>query len=219
MNEKDKQIVKGSVDAVISNIPGINIAWGMSKALYGAGLELRKQRALEWVEMVRDNTDIFTEQIFKQEEFQDGFVFSLEKYIRERNSKKRDVVKKIFLGYATVTDKEKFELERMTNILSTISISAIELLAILKPLSLKKNSGMLSELLLQYLVADANDNRDKYAEYKHVRDMWTDAETDLISVGLLRSYNIARMGGKDYVSYYDYDLSKIGTEFIKYIEN
>ena len=51
MNKKDTQIIKDSIDIVISNIPGLSIAWGLSRALYGAGLKLREQKALEWVEI------------------------------------------------------------------------------------------------------------------------------------------------------------------------
>jgi hypothetical protein len=92
MNSKDKILVKDSalvvaeavVDEIAKLLPGINIAWGLSKALYGAGMKLRQERVLEWVEMVRDNPSIFTEQILSDEKFQDGFVLALEKYIVEK---------------------------------------------------------------------------------------------------------------------------------------
>ena len=96
MNEKNKQIIKDSVDVIISNIPGLNVAWGLCQALYGAGLKLREQRALEWVEMIRDNPEIFAREVINQEEFQDGFVYALEKYIIERNEMKRKYYKNFF---------------------------------------------------------------------------------------------------------------------------
>lgn len=87
-NEKNKQIIKDSAlviaDQIASTLPGLNIAWNLSKALYGAGLKLREQRALEWVEMVRDHPSAFTELILKDAKFQDGFVYALERYIREK---------------------------------------------------------------------------------------------------------------------------------------
>jgi hypothetical protein len=57
----------------------------------------------------------------KTEEFQDGFVYALEKYIRERNTKKRIIAQRIFLGFATSEDKSRFDLERYYEILSKIS--------------------------------------------------------------------------------------------------
>ena len=48
MDEQDKQIVKDSLDTLVSAVPGLNVAWGLSKAIYGAGLKLRYARALEW---------------------------------------------------------------------------------------------------------------------------------------------------------------------------
>ena len=97
-HQKDKIILKDAslvvLDKLVDSIPGLSIAWGLSKALYNAGLVLRQQRALEWVEMVRDNPHIFTEQVLKDETFQDGFVFALEKYIRERIEEKRKIMQK-----------------------------------------------------------------------------------------------------------------------------
>lgn len=222
MNEKDEQILKDSAlvaaDGIASIVPGLNIAWGLSKALYGAGLKLRQQRALEWVEMVRDNPNTFCEEILRSENFQDAFVYSFEKYISERNEMKRQIIKKIFLGYAQSHDLEQFELERMTNILSMISLNGIKLLRILRGISNSTQKETLSESLLEYLVKDSNDSPEKYnlLPSSNIREIWNEAETDLISIGLLRTYNIPRYNGSNY---HDYDLSKLGKEIIKYIEN
>lgn len=132
MNKKDKQIIKESAmvvaDQIASNLPGLNIAWGLSKALYGAGLKLREQRALEWVEMVRDNPSVFAEDILKDTAFQDGFVYALENFIKERSGKKRDIMKKVFLDYARSTDRENFELERFYGVLDLLNYEDIRVL-------------------------------------------------------------------------------------------
>lgn len=222
MNEKDKQIVKDSsliiADQIVSNIPLLNISWGLSKALYGAGLKLREKRALEWVEMVRDNPVIFIEEILRSENFQDAFVYSFEKYISERNETKRQIIKKIFLGYSKSEKIEEFEIERMTSLLSLISYKGLELLKILKNISTNIYNKNLSESLLEYLIKDSNDNPGKYnlPTNSNVREIWAEAETDLISIGLLRTYNFTQYGGSNY---HDYDFSILGKEFIKYIEN
>lgn len=221
MNEKDKIIVNDVLDVAVSVVPGLGIAWGLSKAVYGAGLKLRQQKALEWVEMVRDNPVIFTEQILGQAEFQDAFVYTLEKYIRERSDEKREVIERIFLGYASTLDRERFELERLVSTISLVSYDGLMLLGLLEQLSSQSNYGKnLSELLKEYLVTDSNNNQGKYAlkPNENIREVWANAETDLISIGLLRTYNIARLGGDGYVGYPDYDLSKLGKETIKYIK-
>ncbi|MEJ0053286.1 MAG: hypothetical protein WDN10_00965 [bacterium] len=125
MGEKDKQILKDSAlviaDQIASALPGLNIAWGLSKALYGAGLKLREQRALEWIEMVRDNPSAFTETIMQDAKFQDGFVYALERYIREKNDNKRKAMRSVFLGFALSPNQDTFELERMYHVLGILS--------------------------------------------------------------------------------------------------
>lgn len=132
MNEKDKQLLKDSAmvvaDQIASTLPGLNIAWGLSKALYGAGLKLREQRALEWVEMVRDNPSAFTESILQDAKFQDGFVYALERYIREKNENKRTTMRAIFLGFALSPNQDSFELERMYHVVSILNFKDITVL-------------------------------------------------------------------------------------------
>jgi len=132
MNDKDKQIIKDSAlviaDQIASALPGLNIAWGLSKALYGAGLKLREQRALEWVEMVRDNPSAFTDTILQDAAFQDGFVYALERYLREKNENKRTAMRSVFLGFAQSASQDRFELERMYHVLSILSLEDIKVL-------------------------------------------------------------------------------------------
>lgn len=222
MNEKDVQILKGSVmvmaDLTASLVPGLEIAWGLSKALYGSGIKLREQRALEWVEMVRDNPIIFNKQILSSENFQDAFVYSFEKYISERNENKREIIKRVFLGYSKSDDLAKVEIERMISLLSLISQKGLELLKILNEISNPEvfMNNRLSDHLTAYLVNDSNNNLGKYnlEPGSNIREIWADAETDLISVGILRTYNTPRIGG---TNYHDYDLTNTGRELIKYI--
>ena len=222
MNQKDGQVVKDSAlviaDQIASNIPGLSLAWGLTKALHGSGMKLREKRALEWVEMVRDNPDIFTHVVIGSENFQDAFVFSFEKYISERNKSKRKIIRNIFRGYTQSDQHEEFELERMISLLSLIGLDSIKLLGLLKDLDTdKKRGAILSESFRDFLVNEANNNRVKYQvpPGQNVRELFADAETDLISVGILRTYNRPKLGG---TNYHDYDLTKTGKELIGYIE-
>ncbi len=139
-DDKDKGILRDSalvsadaiVDGIAKSLPGINIAWGLSKALYGAGMKLRQEKALEWVEMVRDNPHIFTEQVLNDEKFQDGFVYSLEKYLTSRNKAKRKYLRNIMLGFAKNQAKDDFELERLDDALLKISPQTMKFLVFLK---------------------------------------------------------------------------------------
>lgn len=202
MNDKDKIIVKDSalvvadaiVDAIASNLPGINIVWGLSKALYGSGLKLRQKRALEWVEMVRDNPSIITEEVLSDEKFQDGFVLALEKYLTERSEEKRKVFKNIFLGFAKAHNKEKFPLEKFIHTLSQLSEIDIEVLRDVK----------VEEQGANYQVYPANSDR--------IENIF-----NLIKEGVLLDTTGNRIGYPQDSPFVKASL--FGKEFIKYLTN
>ncbi len=134
MRAKDKEILKSSAlntaDAIIAAIdPHLAIAWGLAKAMFGAGMRLRQNRALIFAEFIRDNPEIFTKEILSTEEFQDGFVFMLENFLRERSSAKREVMKKVFVGFAKANEKEQFPLERYMHTLSQLTETDVETFA------------------------------------------------------------------------------------------
>lgn len=136
MKDSDKQLLKTSavtgIDAVAGLIPGLSLAWGLSKALYGNGLALRQQKALEWVEMVRDDPSLFKEQVLQSQEFQDGFVVALEDYIKTRSVLKRGMARKIFKEFTRCGNKVEFQLERYDDTLQKISEASIQFLSFLE---------------------------------------------------------------------------------------
>lgn len=197
MEEKDKDLVRDSsltiADALVAATGhlGLVVAWGLSKSLFGSGMRFRQKRALEWVEMVRDNPDIFSKTIVESEEFQDGFVFALEQFLRERNEKKRTILKNVFLGFAEADDKENFPLEKFTHTTSQLSLEDI---ATLKDVNLKR--------------ADQN-----YQIYGNVKDRVVNI-FNLINLGILVDDTNARMGPVDapFVR-----ISDFGLEFVEYL--
>lgn len=224
MNPKDQQITKdvalAAADEVVSHIPGLGLAWSLSKALHGAGLKLRQQRALEWVEMVRDNPTIFVESLLVNEDFQDGFTLALETYLTERNRQKRTIVRNIFIGFATSEQRAQFELERLLNTTSIISVNAIQLLAYI-------DANILPEMEAEYHQHDGNiiqrlsqkvEERlgDEKGE-RHETNQLRDTVAELISLGIFRSwtesYNTIGGGG----SSLEYNLSIYGKDFLEYI--
>ncbi|MFH1648582.1 MAG: hypothetical protein ABIA11_02555 [Patescibacteria group bacterium] len=137
------------VDAIATTIPGINIAWKLSKAYFGRSMRLREQRALEWVEFVRDNLNQFSQKLFVQEKFQDCFVMLLEVYIKERAEKKRKIHQKLLLGLTEKNKKEleEFELEKMIWITNQISFDALNVLNFIKSNLLQKIEEDVQKLL------------------------------------------------------------------------
>lgn len=195
MDEKDKQLVKDSAmavaDQIISSIPGLNIAWGLSKALYGAGMKLRQEKVLEWVEMVQAHPEIFIQQLLEQEDFQDGFVFALEKYIAERNEKKRVYFRNIFLGYSQAANRDEFPIEKLIHTLSQLNEGDIATLRDVDVSRQDKNYQIYGDT-------------DKNLAYIY----------NLITVGILHSDPTSRIG--PIVGPFIW-VSDFGKEFIKYL--
>ncbi len=143
MKDKDNTILTSSAlataDAIIESFQSIEIvlAWGFCKSLFGANLKLREQRALEWVEYIRDNPSIFTKKIMAEEAFQDGFIYLFEQYIRERNEKKRKYIKNIFIEFTKNEDKDNNPIERLIHVISQLIPQDIE---VLKKLDVNRKS-------------------------------------------------------------------------------
>lgn len=181
------------IDQVVSKIPGLGLAWDLSKALYGTGMQLRQQKALEWVEMVGDNPKVFTRQLLNQKEFQDGFVFALEKYLMERNEIKRKHFKNIFLGYASVDARLSFQLEKFIHTLSQMSLG---------------DFGVLMDI-------DMSREDRNYQIYGNTLDCISNIY-NLINLGILISDPSSRVGPVNAPFVW---ASEFGKEFIKYIKN
>lgn len=195
MHGKDKQILKDSAlviaDQIASALPGLNIAWGLSKALYGAGLKLREQRALEWVEMVRDNPSAFTESILQDAKFQDGFVYALERYIREKNENKRIAMRAIFLGFALSSNQDRFELERMYHVISVLNLKDVTVLK------------------------DVNVTRDDFHQvYEQTADK-NENVYNLVNAGILMSDYSSRIGP---IAAPFIKVTEFGKDFIKFLK-
>lgn len=224
MNEKDKIILTGSVNAVVTRIPYLGLAWDMANALLGAGLELRKKRALEWVELIRDNPVIFPKNILGNEYFQDGFVYLLGKYLAERNEKKRKILKNILLGFANSDNLEDFELERLSAVAGQITAEEMKILLIFTDGTVDKwassqgtsrKTGNESYSCLQYgkLMLSGIKGFIEFEDENYTFERFT----KLASLGLLIQ-PVAHVGGMG--SGYSNDLFKIsdfGNLFIQYL--
>jgi len=197
VQDSDKNLLKNSAmvaaDQVASNLPGLNIAWGLTKALLGNGLQLRQQRALEWVELVRDNPEVFTDEIMATEQFQDGFVYCIEQYIAERNEEKRQYIKNVFLGFVAAGDHEGFPLERL--LMTSQQLSNIDV-ATLKDVDPERQDR-------NYQIYGATDQR-------------VDNIYNLVHLGLLSEFSDNRIREAGFPAPFVH-ITAFGKEFVSYI--
>lgn len=153
MKESDKELSKASglaavdavtagIDAHMGGLPLATGAWGLSKALLGKGLALRQKKALEWVEMIKDNPRIFTKEILETQEFQDAFVICLEAYIKERSDEKRVLLRNIFKDYTSVSDPANYPLERFYEITKQITLRDAKNFSYIKMIASESKPGI-----------------------------------------------------------------------------
>lgn len=171
-NQSDKNLVKRSAfevaDAIASNIVGVNIAWALVKALSGNALELRQQRALEFVEAIQNDTSTFNKAIVSTEEFQDGFVVAITEHLKLRDFIKRRVALKMFKEFASSNNKVEFPLERFYDTLHKLSTAGIKTLAFIKSEIIPmREQGIKDDL------ASKNLGTDKPYEWWYKRDLKT----------------------------------------------
>lgn len=197
MPDSDRNLLQNAamvvLDQAASSVPGLNIAWGLTKALLGNGLQLRQGRALEWVEFVRENPGTFTEEIMATEQFQDGFVFCVEQYIAERNEEKRQYIKSVFMGFTTTGDQEEFPLERL--LMTSQQLSNIDV-ATLKDVDAERRDP-------NYQIYGATD--------QHVDNIY-----NLIHLGLLSEFGGNRILEAGFPAPF-VRITAFGKEFISYV--
>ena len=197
MQDGDKNLLKQSgmvvLDQAASSVPGLNIAWGLTKALLGNGLQLRQQRALEWVELVRDNPEVFTEEIMATEQFQDSFVYCIEQYIAERNEEKRQYIKSVFMGFVAVGDHEEFPLERLL-----------------------MTSQQLSNIDVATLKDVDPERQDRNYQIYGTTDQRVDNIYNLIHLGLLSEFSDSRIREAGFPAPF-VRITAFGKEFVSYV--
>lgn len=120
-------------------ISPFGIAWGLAKSLFGNAMQIRSDKATEWVEMVQKHSDVFTKELLENPVFQDAFVMALEKYLIERTETKRSYFRKIFLGFSTSNNLNDYPLEKYIHTLSQLNTEDILTLKDVDPSRQDKN--------------------------------------------------------------------------------
>jgi hypothetical protein len=197
MKDKDIEIIKDNAlviaDALVATLgTEVVLAWNMAKALFGAGMKLRENRALDFIEFIKANPTIFIKEILATEEFQDAFVFTLENFLRERSEEKREIMKNIFVGFTTADSKENFPLERYFHTLTQLSELDIEAFSKVDPERVDPN----------YLLED-------------LQDKYTQSLYNLINLGILSDKTGSRMGYAGNAPYIN--MTEFGKAFRLYL--
>jgi hypothetical protein len=144
--------------------------------------------------MVRNNPKIFTQELLVREEFQDGFVFALERYIQERNEDKRRTFQNIFLGFTSSKVSKNFPLEKFVFVLNVLNPEEVKLLA-----ELRKDK-----------------DKEEYFQPSAIYPKTNETISYLVQNGILTIDPDFRWGPitVPFVKFTDF-----GKQFIKYIEN
>ncbi|MEN9647259.1 MAG: hypothetical protein RLY57_63 [Candidatus Parcubacteria bacterium] len=252
-----KSVAFTAIDAIATNIdnsmyqgqPVMTSAISLAKGLYGAALEMRKDRVKEFINLIQENPNIFIKEVVGQKGFTDAFVITLEKYIRERNSEKRTIIKKVFIGFASSKDMDSFQLERLENTITNISLATIRFLGFINDkiqpivndlINKNKNYEPLSKHIERWLHEEYDPNSKKVQtrhNYDSKRDTGTDkldkiykikkeievgindAVAELIGLGIFRP--IVEGGGTlgGGGSTLEYSFTSFGDQFMSYLRD
>ena len=187
-------LADASVDIfVATTTPWLLPAWALVKALYGNALELRQKRAIEFIELIRDNPTVFNKQLLQSEDFQDAFAWSFEKYLIQRLQYKRIIMQQVFLGFAKA-NKPEFPIERIYTVI--------------------ENLTFLDVAVFKMALTKATQNPDKSFQVRgNTKKRLTEIST-LIYQGLLIEERMARMDSvwSPYVT-----ISEFGHQFAQFI--
>lgn len=118
--------------SLLVNNPGFRLAIHESIGLFGYYMALKQEEVNSFVQELIKHPEVYRKEIVESKEFRDGFVISFENYLKARSKKKKQFIQNILLGFASSTDKEMFELERLQDTILRISPEALELLVFLK---------------------------------------------------------------------------------------
>ena len=204
------------------------------KSLFSAAIDLRKDRAEDFLRTIGENAEKFTDEVLENEQVQDAFIHCFEEFIRERNEGKRKAIKRIFLGFVASNDKASFQIEKMTAILKLLSLEDLKILQIwadgtivewhkkqivgsFKNVNDRGLAQVLEEALNRGLNVDQIGrlilNNKKGLKEFISKEYTFEKLSYLVSVGLLTEV----MGGLLNPSSGSFKISEFGGEFIKYI--
>lgn len=128
----------------------VNPAWVLAftgaASLYAVYMAYNQDDINHLIKFINEHPEEFSKKIIQTKEFEKGFVIFIEKYLKERIETKKEILKKILLGYAHSENKPKYELERLNDSVSRISLPTLEFLEFfLREIMPKINEKVLEE--------------------------------------------------------------------------
>ena len=108
------------------------LAFHEAIGLYGYYMACKQEELNEFIEFIKLHPDKFRKEIVESKEFRNGFISFFHDYLKIRSSKKKKIAQQIFLGFTDEENKEGFELEKLDDVLSKISIPSLIILGFLK---------------------------------------------------------------------------------------
>lgn len=195
------------------HLAGMTTSLSLAYGLIGAGITLRKDRFKEMVEYINNNASLFTPAILEDPHFQDGFLYIIEKYIRERNENKRKMIKNVFFGYTKTKNKEEFPFERYCYTTEQLSIEDIKVLEVLY--TREKSQESTKQALTEQETYDKMVFQEEYRQIFGNKQDYLDNIKHLVNLGILLEDSSSRRSSQQapYVK-----LSLFGRCYINYLE-
>lgn len=217
-----QQYIIPTVDAYIATKPEWTGPWIFVRGLIGSILQLRQDK-INWFleEVLEKNSNLFTKDLLESEDFQISFLTTIENILKQRHKEKEDLIAEVFLGYTVSENKKNFNLERLQNTISLISLESIEFL---KFYIEEIAPGFLDERIDSPRLQSMSEAISKYqVNYNHSFDkimrFHPERVAELTSLGLVRSNGIKMITSYDGESQLAYDFTGYGIEFLYYLKN
>jgi hypothetical protein len=211
--------------------PEWTIALNSAIGLFGVYLQYNVDRLRDIVEMIGENQKLFPKDIVESEDFKEGFLVFFSSFVKSRGERKREIVKRIFLGFTSSKDKEKFDLEKLLSTSDRISYEAVLFLK-----KIVKALPAIEEKAKQDAIRDQERDRfkdvdfDWFEHYKRKANIYNFIK--MADAGHMENWETSRkeravikelidLGILTSNSYID-DLANItdfGYEFLKYLNN
>lgn len=201
--EQGQQALVATAGAINPILGGII---GVAAALFGPALIRRGGRVDDILKEIKDRADLFTPELLADEQFQDGLIFFIEQYIRERNEDKLIIMRQIFAGFAQAGDLNNFPLEEMTDLVSRLRFADIKLF---------KAAIVQDKQHQEEMVTRATDNAFKFNEHPF-------NVSRLVYFGLLmedRSKNGPSIREANDPGFLHVWISPLGRQFATYLED
>ncbi|MCR4324915.1 MAG: hypothetical protein NUV69_04495 [Candidatus Curtissbacteria bacterium] len=145
--------------------------------LYGVYLAANQDELNDITKFINEHPDEFSEEIVKTDGFKKAFLVFLDGYLKERLKTKKEFLQKVILGYTQSEEKDKYELERLQDCFSRISLDSLEFLVFWKKEMLPKIEGEITERVTENTQVHPDRSKDWWHEHLLLQEsFWSPLE-------------------------------------------